>query len=73
MSASDEAKKKAAATHYAAADFFDHPANTFWERDGRRTVNPKNKLSTKNFASVSIGRSFVRLTHRKELINNGSN
>ena len=38
MSTSDEAQKKAAATYNAAADFFDHPANTFWERFGQRTV-----------------------------------
>lgn len=38
MSASEEAKKKTAATYNAAADFYDHPANTFWERYGRRTI-----------------------------------
>ena len=38
MSTSDDAQKKAAATYNAAADFFDHPANTFWERYGRRTI-----------------------------------
>ena len=38
MSTSDEAQRKAAATYNAAADFFDHPANTFWERFGRRTI-----------------------------------
>ncbi len=34
----DEAKKRATATYNAASDFFDHPANSFWERYGRRTV-----------------------------------
>ena len=34
----EDAKKKAAATYNAASDFYDHPANTFWERYGRRTV-----------------------------------
>ena len=34
----DEAKKRAAATYNAAADYFDHPANSFWDRFGRRTV-----------------------------------
>lgn len=34
----EEAKKKAAATYNAAADYFDHPANSFWERFGRHTV-----------------------------------
>jgi ubiquinone/menaquinone biosynthesis C-methylase UbiE len=38
MSTSDDAQRKAAATYNAAADFFDHPANTFWERYGRRTI-----------------------------------
>ena len=38
MSEKDEAKKKAAATYNAAADFYDHPTNTFWERYGRRTI-----------------------------------
>ncbi len=38
MSTTDDAKKKAAATYNAAADFFDHPANTFWDRYGRRTI-----------------------------------
>jgi ubiquinone/menaquinone biosynthesis C-methylase UbiE len=38
MSTSDEAQQKAAATYNAAADFFDHPANSFWDRYGRRTI-----------------------------------
>jgi ubiquinone/menaquinone biosynthesis C-methylase UbiE len=38
MSTLDEAKQKAATTYNAASDYFDHRANTFWERYGRRTV-----------------------------------
>src|SRR5215208_3918687 len=34
----EEAKKRAATTYNAASDFYDHPANTFWSRYGRRTV-----------------------------------
>ena len=34
----DDAKKKAATTYNAASDFYDHPANTFWSRYGRQTV-----------------------------------
>ena len=34
----DDARKKAATTYNAASDHYDHPANTFWERYGRRTV-----------------------------------
>jgi len=33
-----DAKQRAAKTYDAAADFYDHPVNTFWERYGRSTV-----------------------------------
>ncbi|MGR9087283.1 MAG: class I SAM-dependent methyltransferase [Gammaproteobacteria bacterium] len=35
----NEAKAKAAAAYNAASDLFDHPANTFWDRFGRNTIN----------------------------------
>lgn len=38
MSTLEDAKKKAATTYNAASDHYDHPANTFWGRYGRRTV-----------------------------------
>jgi len=38
MSELEDARKKAATTYNAASDFYDHPANTFWGRYGRRTV-----------------------------------
>ena len=38
MSELEAAKQKAATTYNAASDFYDHPANTFWSRYGRRTV-----------------------------------
>ena len=38
MSTLDDAKQKAATTYNAASDYFDHPANSFWERFGRGTV-----------------------------------
>lgn len=38
MNPLEDAKTKAATTYNAASDFFDHPANTFWDRFGRRTV-----------------------------------
>lgn len=33
------AQTKAAATYNAAADYFDHPVNTFWDRFGRNTIH----------------------------------
>ena len=38
MSTTDEARARAAATYNAAADAYDDPANSFWGRFGRRTV-----------------------------------
>lgn len=38
MGISEDAKIKAAVTYNAASDHYDHPANSFWERFGRRTV-----------------------------------
>lgn len=34
----EDIKTKTANTYSAASDFYDHPANSFWERYGRRTV-----------------------------------
>jgi hypothetical protein len=33
-----DAKARATATYNAAADSYDDPANSFWERFGRRTI-----------------------------------
>jgi ubiquinone/menaquinone biosynthesis C-methylase UbiE len=38
MPTPDDAKAKAATTYNAAADYYDDPANSFWERFGRATV-----------------------------------
>jgi ubiquinone/menaquinone biosynthesis C-methylase UbiE len=34
----DSPQAKAAATYNASADFYDSPANSFWSRFGRRTI-----------------------------------
>jgi SAM-dependent methyltransferase len=38
MATPDDAKARAAATYNAAADFYDDPANSFWDRFGRKTI-----------------------------------
>ena len=38
MTTPPDAKDKAARTYNAAADLYDDPSNTFWERFGRRTI-----------------------------------
>ncbi len=55
MSTSDDAQKKAAATYNAAADFFDHPANTFWERYGHRTIERLNLTAGERVLDVCCG------------------
>jgi len=34
-----DAATRAATTHNATADVYDHPVNSFWDRFGRRTVD----------------------------------
>jgi len=51
----DEAKKKAASTYNAASDFYDHPANTFWERYGRQTVERLQLAPGKRVLNVCCG------------------
>ena len=55
MSTLDDAKKRAAATYNAASDFFDHPANTFWERYGRRTVERRRLPAGARVLDVCCG------------------
>ena len=38
MQTQEDIKRKTVGTYSAASDFYDHPANSFWERYGRRTV-----------------------------------
>src|SRR5262245_61133420 len=39
MPTPDDARARAAATYDAAADAYDDPANSFWARFGRRTID----------------------------------
>ena len=39
MNELEQAKARATATYNAAADHFDHPVNTFWDRFGRNTID----------------------------------
>ena len=51
----DDAKKKAATTYNAASDFYDHPANTFWDRYGRRTVERLRLVPGERVLDVCCG------------------
>jgi ubiquinone/menaquinone biosynthesis C-methylase UbiE len=49
------ARQKAVSTYNAAADFFDHPANTFWARYGRRTIEKLALKSGERVLDVCCG------------------
>lgn len=55
MSELEEAKKKAATTYNAASDYYDHPANTFWARYGRRTVERLGLATGERVLDVCCG------------------
>ncbi|MCG8435749.1 MAG: class I SAM-dependent methyltransferase [Gammaproteobacteria bacterium] len=50
-----DAKKKAADVYNATADFFDHPANSYWNRFGRRTVERLNLQPGNSVLDVACG------------------
>src|SRR5262249_40399913 len=51
----DDARVKAAATYNAAADRYDDPANVFWERFGRATVDRLHLPSGSRVLDVCCG------------------
>lgn len=51
----DEARTRAAKTYNAAADAYDDPANSFWERFGRRTVERLQLLEGDTVLDVCCG------------------
>jgi ubiquinone/menaquinone biosynthesis C-methylase UbiE len=55
MSDLEEATKKAATTYNAASDYYDHPANTFWARYGRRTIERLRLATGERVLDVCCG------------------
>lgn len=51
----EAAKARAAAAYNAAADYFDHPDNTFWDRFGRATIERLNLRSGQTVLDVCSG------------------
>ncbi len=55
MSALEDAKTRAAATYNAASDYYDDPANSFWSRFGRRTIERLHLPAGISILDVSCG------------------
>ena len=55
MSTLEDARQRAAATYNSAHDFYDHPANTFWGRYGRRTIERLRLPQRTNVLDVCCG------------------
>ena len=55
MATPDDAKAKAATTYNSAADYYDDPANSFWERFGRATVERLQLASGARVLDVCCG------------------
>src|SRR4029078_722078 len=50
-----DAKQRAMSTYNAAADFYDHPVNTFWESYGQQTVSRLRLESGARILDVCCG------------------
>ena len=55
MSTPDDVKARVAAAYNSAADFYDHAANSFWERFGQRTIDRLNVRSGSRVLDLCCG------------------
>ena len=55
MATPADAKQRAMSAYNAAADFYDHPVNTFWERYGQQTVSRLGPITGRKILDVCCG------------------
>jgi len=72
MSISENAQAKATATYNAAADAYDDPANTFWARFGRRTVERLGLRSGERVLDVCCGSGASALPAAEKVGSSGT-
>ena len=72
MPTADEARARAAATYDAAADAYDDPANTFWARFGRQTVDRLNLRAGDHVLDVCCGSGASAIPAAERVGSDGS-
>jgi len=72
MTTLDDAKARAASTYNAAADFYDDPANTFWARFGRRTIERLGLQGGEDVLDVCCGSGASAIPAAEAVGKNGS-
>ena len=72
MSAPEDARTKAAATYNAAADRYDDPANSFWARFGRSTIERLGLLPGDHVLDVCCGTGASALVAAEKVGPKGS-
>ena len=68
----DDAKARATATYNAAADAYDHPANSFWARFGRNTIDRLDLHNGDHVLDVCCGSGASAIPAAAKVGNAGS-
>jgi 2-polyprenyl-3-methyl-5-hydroxy-6-metoxy-1,4-benzoquinol methylase len=66
-----DAKQRAMSTYNAAADFYNHPVNTFWERYGQQTVSRLQPKAGARILDVCCGSGASAIPAAKAVGSNG--
>ncbi len=72
MATPEDAKAKARATYNAASDLYDHTANSFWERLGRRTIERLDLRPGARVLDVCCGSGASAIPAAEAVDRNGS-
>src|SRR5215510_2613431 len=71
MATPADAKQRAMSAYNAAADFYDHPVNTFWEHYGQQTVSRLQPRAGAKILDVCCGSGASAIPAAKAVGPNG--